>query len=461
MSDPLAPGVAHRPLGAPRSRAGGWWRSALLGSLLVVAYSANGRVISSEDTVATSMLPLTILRGEGVYLDRFGPVLREPDGTLPVFVTSSEGHILSRYPIAPALIAVPLAAPQIALLDRRVPGWDRNPWLAFNECKWMARRTMAVLMALTAVILHRLLLSLGLSRVAVPAVLAAALGSDLWVVGSQALWQHGPAALALVSAVSLLDDESISRWRATLAGLAAALLVACRLVDLVFAVAIVAGLARTQPRRLAWFLPAPILGAFLLLGYNLWFFGSVLGGQAQLEQMHPRLHGLPDAWSGRFLDGAAGTLLSPNRGLLVFCPWVAVALATTCVPAVTRRLAAHRMVCWLLAALVVYFILLAKYAVWWGGHCFGPRYWTDVMPLFAILLAFGLDWARANSRAVVAIATLAILWAVAVQALGAYCYPTDWNLRPANVDLHHERLWDWRDTELSRCVTTTLSPSAR
>jgi hypothetical protein len=407
------------------------------------------------------MLPLTILRGEGVYLDRFGPVLREPDGTLPVFVTTSHGHILSRYPVAPALMAVPLTAPQVVLLDRLVLGWDRDPWLAFNECKWIAKRSMALLVALTAVILHRLLVGMGLSRTAMAAVMAAALGSDLWVVGSQALWQHGPAALALVSTAVLLDGGPASRWRLLLAGLGAALLFACRLIDVVFVVAIVAWLVRIEPRGLAWFLPAPILGTIVLLGYNVWFFGSILGGQAQLEQMHPRLHGLPDAWSGRFVEGAAGTLLSPSRGLLVFSPWIAVGLATACVPAVARRLASHRLICWLLLMLVPYFILLAKYAVWWGGHCFGPRYWTDVAPLFAILLAFGLDWARVRCRAVVVLAAITILWAIAIQALGAYCYPSDWNMRPANVDLRHERLWDWRDTELARCLTTALNPETR
>jgi hypothetical protein len=428
---------------------------------LVVAYSANGRVVSSEDTVATSMLPLTILRGEGVYLDRFELVLREPDGSLPVFVTLSRGHILSRYPVAPALMAVPLTAPQVALLDRVVPGWDRNPWLAFNECKWIAKRSMALLVALTAVILHRLLLGLGLGRVAVPAVLAAALGSDLWVVGSQALWQHGPAALALVCGVVLLDDRRASRERLVLAGLAAVLLLACRLIDVLFGVAMVAWVARIKPRGLAWFLPLPVLGTIALLSYNLWFFGSILGGQAQLEQMHPRIHGLPDAWSGQFVDGAAGTLLSPNRGLLVFCPWVAVALVTTCVPAGARRLASHRLICWQLVMLVPYFILLANYAVWWGGHCFGPRYWTDVAPLFAVLLAFGLDWARTRSRALVVLAVITVSVAIGIQTLGACCYPTDWNLRPTNVDLHHERLWDWRDSELSRCLRTALSPASR
>ena len=145
-----------------------------------------------------------------------------------------------------------------------------------------------------------------------------------------------------------------------------------------------------------------------------------------------------------------GTLFSPNRGLFIFTPWVAAALAAT--PLIARRLASCRLITWLLLALVPYLLLLSKYAVWWGGHCFGPRYWTDVIPLFAILLAFGLDWAMARSRALMALFIGTIILAIAIQVIGACYYPSNWNLEPFNVDLHHERLWDWRDTELSRCL---------
>ena len=71
----------------------------------------------------------------------------------------------------------------------------------------MVKRAMAVIVALAGVVLHRLLLFLKLRRVAVPAVLAGFLGSDLWTVGSQAPWQHGPAALALVSAIAVLHPQ--------------------------------------------------------------------------------------------------------------------------------------------------------------------------------------------------------------------------------------------------------------
>jgi hypothetical protein len=168
--------------------------------------------------------------------------------------------------------------------------------------------------------------------------------------------------------------------------------------------------------------------------------------------LHPRLHGVAGTWSGNLIEGAAGTLFSPNRGLFVFSPWIAVALAVAAVPAVARRLASESLIAWLLAALVPYFLLFSKYSVWWGGHCFGARYWTDVIPLFAIVLAFGLEWMWKHSRALVALSYLTIAVAIGVHGIGAFCYPSSWNQSPADVDLHHERLWDWRDTELRRCL---------
>ena len=454
----LADSQNEKSVGSATERHRGGWSSWLvslgLGLTLVLIYSANGRDLGSYDTAPTTMMLLTMARGEGVYLDRFRPILRDTGRVLPVFVTPFRSHVLSRYPVAPAILDMLLVVPQVALLDWLHPGWDQNPKIAFNECKWMGRRSMAVLMALTAVILHRFLIGLGLGQAALLSALAAGLGSNLWCVGSQAVWQHGPAAFALTTAIVLLHSTPVSRWRLVVAGIATTFLFASRLIDGLFAAVIVLWVARAQPAGLLWLLPAPLIGAIALLSYNLWFFGDPVGGQAQLEQIHRSLHRLPGPWSGDLLEGAMGTLFSPNRGLFIFTPWVAVALAAT--PLVARRLASCRLITWLLLALVPYLLLLSKYAVWWGGHCFGPRYWTEVIPLFAILLAFGLDWAMARSRLMTGLFLGTIVLAIGIQVIGACFYPSTWNLEPLNVDLHHERLWDWRDTELSRCLRENL-----
>jgi hypothetical protein len=102
--------------------------------------------------------------------------------------------------------------------------------------------------------------------------------------------------------------------------------------------------------------------------------------------------------------------------------------------------------------LIPYFVLLSGYTVWWGGFCFGPRYWTDAVPLFAVILACGLEWARARAGPVLLVLAVTIVWSVGVQALGAFCYPSSWNLKPTNIDTQHDRLWDWADSEMTRCL---------
>ncbi len=431
---------------------GGWLTSIALGAIVLGVYMANRREISSTDTVPTLMVAVALAQGDGIYLDRlYYAWAADPLGDPPYILARRRRHLVSRYPIAPALLAWPLLAPQIAYLDRIAPGWELDYAAYWAIAPVRSKRAMALMAAFTTVLLHRVIRGIGLTRVAIPATLGVSLGSTLWSVASQGLWQHGPAALALTLAIWLLLPREASRGRLFLAGLAAAALVACRPVDVVFAAAILGRVAWLQPRRLGWFLPGPIVGAILLVGSNLWLFGDAAGGLAELEAMHPQIHAAPAGpWSGNLLDGLAGTLFSPSRGLLTYIPWIGLALAI--LPFSAGRLARSSIVAWLLASLVPYGLLLSKYTVWWGGHCFGPRYWTDAMPLFALILAAGLDWSWRHRPLVLAGFAATILAAVAVEVIGTFYSPSSWNTTPADVDRHHERLWDWRDNELTRCL---------
>ena len=174
----------------------GWGWSLLIGTAVLLICSANRREIGSSDTVPATFLPLALIRGDGPFLDRFAPMLRSPQGHWPHGVQPSMGHIVSRYPLGAALVAVPLEWPQVWALDRLRPDWERGRHLG-RDLSWMTKNAAALIAALLGVVLHRLLLAMGLERVALPSVLAASLGSPLWCVASQSLWQHGPAALAL------------------------------------------------------------------------------------------------------------------------------------------------------------------------------------------------------------------------------------------------------------------------
>jgi hypothetical protein len=75
----------------------------ILGLGLLLIYSANNRELGTDDTVATTLLPLSLARGDGLSLDRFEKLLREGDEVVP-FAVLSRGRIISRYPVAPAVV---------------------------------------------------------------------------------------------------------------------------------------------------------------------------------------------------------------------------------------------------------------------------------------------------------------------------------------------------------------------
>lgn len=433
------------PAGRPAATA------AALGLALFAAFAANGRMIGAGDVVPATLLPVALVRGDGPVLDRFAHALREPDGRVPGYATEERGHIVSRYPIGAAILAIPLVLPQVVALDLRDPGWEADGPRALRACARMAKRASAALAALGGVALLLLLRGLGLGRAALPATLIATLGSDVWAVASQAPWQHGPAALCLTLAAWLLARPSPSRGRLALAGLATAGMVVCRPIDVVFAAALAVWALRRLPRagRRAFLAPAAAVAA-LLAAYNLYFFDTLTGGYAQLEKFHGAYHGIEGTWTGPFLDGASGTLLSPSRGLLTYCPWVALALAT--LPLAAGRLPAGSPLRPLLWSLIPYFVLLSKYSCWWAGHSFGPRFWVDAVPVLAVALGLGLDWAADRYRPMVAAFAAAGLVAAAAQGVGVACYPSSWHGTPTNADLDHARLWDSIDSELTRCV---------
>ena len=403
------------------SDGGDWVYSASLGVFLFLVYIINIRLFFDADTIPAAFLPLAMIRGDGPFLDRFAEALPKspvPGERLPYIVTEARRHIVSRYPVGPALLAVPIVLPQVMTLDRLRPGWDRDGREFLGWCTLMAKVSSATITAAASVALLQLLRGVELTRVALPTTLAAALGTSLWTVASQSLWQHGPAALALTLTIILLRPQPASRIRLVLAGGTTAALVSCRMTDLVFAVATVFYVARHRRNYLGWFLLMPIAVGGVLIAYNTWYFGDIAGGLAQVEALHPHLHGVAGPWTGNLLEGAAGILFSPSRGLFVFSPWIALALVS--LPAFAPRLHPWPLIRYQLWSLVPFSIMLSKYAVWWGGHGFGPRYWTDAVPLFAILLGFALDWARTHSRSALFVLATSMVFSVAVQALGCF-----------------------------------------
>jgi hypothetical protein len=416
-------------------------RGLALALLAFVIFNANGREIGGYDSQPAKFAAIELARYGTLTLDRV--VAEVPQyAERSAFARDRQGHFRSAYPIADAILAggvawllgitglIDLDAPLVSALNAKLTASAIAAcavWLAFLTAR---RRTSAG---------AALLIALGFG-----------FGTNLWL-SAQTLSQHETAVLGLMGAVLALavPQERLSVGRLLTAGAWLALAGAARpQVAPAIAVLCASVVVRADWRRVpAVVLPVALVGS-ALVATNLYWFGHPLGGMASTEALHPQVHAVTGTFSTTPWIGAAGLLVSPSRGLLVFSPVVLVTLAGI---TAARRERWRGDLVWCITAAAVQFALYAAYTVWWGGHSYGPRYAIDLLPLL-VPLAAASTTAIAGRRPLKAAAVVLFVWSTAVAWTGAFSFPGErWNTDPVNVDIHHERLWHWRDPQFVRC----------
>ena len=417
-----------------------------------VLYNANVREVSSADTIPARVLPHEVIQRGRLDLDR---LFRDwpAAAPLPYWVQRVGSHHRSSYPIAPALLALPVYVGP-ALLGAG------NSWVVLNALSKLAASLMAalsvVLVYLTARDLgHRI----GIGEAgAIATAVVYAVATPTWAVSSQGLWGHAPAQLGLAMALWGLLRAETARWGAAAAGLGAGLMVASR-PSTIFVAAVLAvfALGRLGRRGVAFVAALGVVGAAVAT-HNLATFGTLQGGYTELHRTHAAHHGVASAWSGSFLAGLLGVLVSPSRGLFVYAPVLLFPVAGLGLWLARRR---GGLLACAAAVTAVGIGTIAMFSVWWGGHSFGPRLVADVLPALVLGLVpiWPAAWGSRLGRALL-LATFAA--SVAVEAVGAFHFPSpravEWNTSPRNVDQAHDRLWDWRDPQLLRLLRNGPAP---
>jgi hypothetical protein len=415
-----------------------------LGSL--VLYNANVRETSSLDTVPARVLPHEVIRYGRLDFDR---LFRDwPAGTpLPFYVQRVDGHYRSSYPLAPALLAVPVYAAPVLL-------GSGDSWVVLNLLsKLAASLFVALSVAFVYLTARGLADRLGTGEAsALATAVVYAVATPTWAVSSQGLWGHAPAQLGLAVALWLLLRGDAGPGRFLLAGLGLGLMVASR--PSTAGVAAVLAVSTLPRWRTGGWGVAVALGAVAaaVAVHNWATFGSLQGGYALINRTHAQFHGVDGTWSLALPQGLAGLLVSPSRGLLVYSPVLAVAFVglgrgwADPDGAPVRPLA---------LAVAASLLTLGTYTVWWGGHSFGPRLLADILPalVLGIVPAWPEVW-RSGPRRWLVVAAFAA--SVMVEIVGAFSFPSprdvEWNWTPKDVDFAHERLWDWRDPQLIRLL---------
>jgi len=422
-----------------------------------ILYNANLRSITSFDTNPTRYLPISILEEFDLDLDEFPFLHRYPERRLhqqgepgeefndpPYWIRHVRGHHMSTYPVMPAILSVPVYAVPVLL------GLTDNSGSAigFSQTEIvgtaLSKITASLVMALSVGILYLALLRLTSRRYALWIAIVYGFATSSWAVSSQGLWQSSMSQPCLAIALYFFVKARENGRYVIYASVPLALSVACRQPTIVFAVVMFIYVLRHYRDRAAYFVIFPTVIGALLLTYNLYYFGHWMGGYYNLGANL----GVESAFSYPGVEGFLGLLISPNRGLLVFSP----VLVLACVALVSTLY--HRLDPLLIYTALATLMIILFYSTWgyWGGgFSFGDRFLVDTLPGFTILSSvfyeriFAHQWTKA-------VFLVLFGFSVAVQIIGAFFYPCDWQMSPVPAHRDPRRYWDWRDTQIVRCL---------
>lgn len=423
----------------------------------VYLLSPNATPFDSRWTVYTA---LSLIHEHDADLDEYLPVLEQnrwyaiecvqPDGTRIYPMERREqcagGHVYNFYPVAVPLLIAPLVGPlewglrTVQPFSQAVLPGPRRIFLSGD----LAGSSMIVelilasaLVAAAAALLFLFAANLSNWRAALAVALVFAFATPAWSIGSRALWMHGFSMLLLPAGL-----WAMWRGRWALAGAVFALAFFARPTNLVGLAFAGVWALREGRRSLGRFVQGVLPVALVFVAMNEWMYGTVMAPFFFFARANTASIGL----HAKMGEAMLGNLISPARGLLVYSPIVLFSFFGVWLW--VRDKSRRAMGIYLAAVFLVHYLLMSSYEDWFGGHCYGPRYMSDLSALFAVAL---LPLGRLARYA--AIPALAV--SIFMHAQGAFCWPcVEWNVKPVDVRQVESRLWDWSDPPFLRNFRT-------
>jgi hypothetical protein len=343
-------------------------------------------------------------------------LLNTPTPSYYLARTSKPGVYANSYGVATGLFALPFIASVYPFMDS-LPERTQLLWLLCKLAAAFAVAGSAWFLFVVAADHMRL-------STAVLLTLIYGLGTSVWCLSSQTLWQHGPGEFFLAMGTFFLFRRNRD-YGSYLTGFAYGMAFLCRPTN---SMAVLVGFVfflLTDWRKSFHFLAGGLPVALIFFAYNLHFFDKLIVF-GQVNALAER-HGSLDSsvyWKNSFLTGLAGILISPSRGLFVFSPTALVSLWAGFRSWKDRRWLPLRAI--FLTTLALW-LIGACWAGWWGGWSYGYRLIVDSTTLLAFLAIPVAEEVRKRHWVRMIVIGLTI-WSVSIQVLGIYAYDVKgWN----------------------------------
>jgi hypothetical protein len=287
-----------------------------------------------------------------------------------------------------------------------------------------------------------------------------AFGSPVWSTLARSLWSHTWMTALLSGAIVLIlarKRNDGATWR----------------TDLGYGIALGTVLFWMLLTRAHGIFSAFAIGMYLLIHYRRTLLATVATGSlwsAGLVAVSLHAFGTvmpPSVYSAGTIDGQdvlnrfAWLMVSPSRGLLIYCPYV-LAVAGILI-AFRKHLTDTSLLLPAGIAIAANTLLLSCYNGWHMGSSFGPRYFCDVLPWFVLATAIACRGIaskpavsggnRVSRLLAIALLTVCFSWGFFVHWRGANSVRAWlWNLRSSAVG-QEEAVKEWRHPQFLTGLT--------
>lgn len=409
--------------------------------------------ITSFDSRWSIPTAVSMIKQGNADLNEYPDLLKKEDY---YHILQVNGHYYSYFPIGASLIAVPFVVVADALIGPAINHFPQlgeairhrshEPITSFDVISLRQPIELVVasfLTALSALFVYLFILQrTKRSSAALVGGLLFAFGTSLWSVASRGLWQHGPTILISAVVLYLLIRPNPGKWRFLGIGLLLGFSLIIRPTNAI-PTAFVLGYILVEHRRYWWIYVLGVLAMLLpFMGYSWSIYHTPLPPYYSASRL---------LISSSYGEALLGNLISPARGLFIFSPFLLLAAIST----FRRRRVLTRLEIFAGLIILFHWLAISTPRYWWGGHTYGPRYFSDVLPYLFLLLIPTLQELFGQQRLRVtwasALFVVCIAWSVFVHAQGALNWNAYlWNTHPTNVDQDPARIWRWSDVQFFR-----------
>jgi len=151
--------------------------------------------------------------------------------------------------------------------------------------------------------------------------------------------------------------------------------------------------------------------------------------------------------SDTFGEALLGNLISPGRGMFIYSPFLMFSFYGAYLKYKKEGLRIYEAA--FLMTILFHWIFISRNQNWWGGHSFGYRLMSDVLPFLFYYFIYYWKYEKCNWNILLALGTVLISFYINIS--GAVNMETYlWNLKPNNIDNTPERNWNWSDPPFFR-----------